>query len=338
MSRRAVWLQLLIGWLPIWALFTVLIVFAHEGTTFHEAIFIALRSIIGAVILGFGVQRFTEWRPWPNPVRVSFVLIHTAAAIVYAFSWFVLNSIIQSILHGALVIVLGIGLTPFMISGIWLYIMIAGVSYTLQSNARAARAETAAAQAQLSALRGQINPHFLFNALHTVVQLIPQDPKNAAHAAELVAGLLRTTLEENRDIITVASEIDFVKRYLDVEKIRYGDRLQIIMDVRETAQGLTLPSFAIQTLVENAVRHGAQPNVDPTQISITAVQDGDVLRVGVTDTGVGYNPGDSNGTGLGRLRERLKVLYRGHAQLDVAPAASRRGTAATLLIPQEERE
>src|SRR5690348_874577 len=130
MSRRALWLQLLIGWLPIWALFTMVVVFIHQNTSFHAAMFIALRSIIGAVILGFAVQRFTERLPWPNPVRVSFVLIHTVAALVYAFSWFVLNSIIQSILHGAIVIVLGVGIAPFVVSGIWLYIMIAGVSYT----------------------------------------------------------------------------------------------------------------------------------------------------------------------------------------------------------------
>ena len=337
MSRRAIWLQLLIGWLPIWALFTVIVVSMHADTTFHQAIFIALRSIIGAVILGFAVQRFTERLPWPNPVRVSFVLIHIIAAFVYAFSWFVLNSIIQSILHGAIVIVLGIGMAPFLVSGIWLYIMIAGVSYTLQSNARAARAETAAAQAQLSALRGQLNPHFLFNALHTVVQLIPQDPKSAAHAAQLVAGLLRTTLEENRDIVTVADELDFVNRYLEVEKIRYAERLRVSIDVQETARGLTLPSFTIQTLVENAVRHGAQPNIDPTDISISATRSGDALRVEVTDTGAGYQPQEGKGTGLGRLRERLRVLYGGEASLNVA-ARVEHGTVATLMIPQEDRE
>ncbi len=337
MSRRAVWLQLIIGWVPIWALFTMVIVFVHADTSFHQAVFIALRNIIGAIILGFGVQRFTEKLSWPNPMRVSFVLLHAAAALVYAFSWIILNSLIQSAFHGVLVLVIGVGLAPFVVSGVWLYIMIAGVSYTLQSNERAARAETAAAQAQLSALRGQINPHFLFNALHTVVQLIPQDPKNAAHAAEQVAGLLRTTLEEDRDIITVEREIDFVQRYLEVEKLRYDDRLRVTIDIPETARGLAIPSFAIQTLVENAVRHGAQPNVDATDVSIIARESESILQVTVSDTGAGYHPREGTGTGLRRLRERLKAIYGNDASLDVRRARDR-GTVAALTIPQTERE
>ena len=87
MSRRAVWLQLVLGWLPLWALFTVLIYFVHSGVSAHAALFISLRSIIGAVILGFAVQRFTEKFPWPSAVHIQFVLLHIGAALAYAFGW-----------------------------------------------------------------------------------------------------------------------------------------------------------------------------------------------------------------------------------------------------------
>jgi LytS/YehU family sensor histidine kinase len=334
MSRRAVWLQLLLGWVPMWALFTMIIVFVHADTSLHEAIFIALRSIIGAVILGFAVQRFTERLPWPTPVTATFVLAHIAAAIVYSLGWFILNSVIQSILHGGLVIALGVGIAPFLATGVWLYVMIAGVSYTLQSNVRAATAESAAARAQLSALRGQLNPHFLFNALHTVVQLIPQDPQNASHAAQQVAALLRATLEEDRDIISLGRELDFVERYLDVEKIRYGERLRVHVQVDAAARESTIPSFAIQTLVENAVRHGAQPQIEPTDVTIRADNRDSQLRIVVADTGAGYNPANENkGTGLRRLRDRLSALYGARASLDVSRDANG-GTIASLVIPQ----
>src|SRR5690349_13315769 len=115
MSRRAVWLQLVLGWLPLWALFTVLIYFVHSGVSAHAALFISLRSIIGAVILGFAVQRFTEKFPWPSAVHIQFVLLHIGAALAYAFGWFVLNSIIESLLHLQLVIVLGVGVGPFLL-------------------------------------------------------------------------------------------------------------------------------------------------------------------------------------------------------------------------------
>ncbi len=334
MSRRAVLLQLLLGWVPVLGLFTMMILFVHANTTVHEAIFIAVRSLIGAVILGFGVQRFTERMPWPTPVRVPFVLVHIAAALVYSLAWIILNSIIESIFVGAIVITIGAGFAPFLATGVWLYGMIAGVSYTLQSNVRAVRAESEAAQAQLSALRGQLNPHFLFNALHTVVQLIPQDPKSASHAAQQVAALLRTTLEEDRDIISLDGELDFVARYLDVEKIRYAERLRIHIDADTGARESTIPSFAVQTLVENSVRHGAQPQIEPTDVTIRADKSDSRLTVVVTDSGAGYNPSsDISGTGLKRLRDRLKVLYGTSASLDISPKAEG-GTIATLVIPQ----
>ena len=334
MSRRLVWVQLLIGWLPIWALFTTLITVAHSNSV-TEAALISLRMIVAAALLGLGVQRLTERVPWPQTVTPLFVLIHIGAAIVYALAWVLLNSIIESVLHGALMIVVGVGIASFLMLGIWMYVMIAGVSYTMQSSARAAKAEAAASQAQLDALRAQLNPHFLFNALHTVVQLIPREPRVAAQAAEEVAGLLRTTIEEDRDIISLEREVDFVKRYLDVESIRFGERLTIHYEIPDEALSATLPSFSLQTLVENAVRHGAGPKVEPTDVTIGAQLRNASLIVQVTDTGAGVNEVTGlRGTGLKRLRDRLSALYRGGADLQLTPRTSG-GTIATLTVPQE---
>ena len=331
--RRVAWVQILIGWLPVWALLAVMVFTAHGGL-FSVAALVSLRLVIAGAVIGLLVFRLTMRLPWPRPLRVSFVAIHCVAAAAYSVSWFALNSVIQSLVRGETVIVIGYGLGPYFVLGVWLYVMIAGVSYSAQSADRAALAEAAAARAQLAALRSQLNPHFLFNALHTVVQLIPREPKRAAHVAEELAGLLRETIEEDRDVVTLDRELAFVEKYLSLERVRFGERLRVRVNVAESARSATVPSFAVQTLVENAVRHGAAPRVEPTDISVDAGGSGGVLVVTVRDTGGGASPAtNGSGTGLKRLRERLGVLYGGTARLDAGPAAG--GFVATLTIPQE---
>jgi Putative regulator of cell autolysis len=335
MSRRVVWLQLLIGWLPVWALFTTLILVAHADTTVHQALLLGGRSILSAAVLGIAVQKLTERFPWPGHVTVQFVTLHLVAALIYGVSWIVLNNVIESIIHRALIIVIGIGIGPYIITGVWIYAMIAGVSYAAQATERASRAEAVAAQSQLAALRSQLNPHFLFNALHTIVQLIPREPRVAAQAAEQLAGLLRTTIEEDRDTVAMSEELAFVERYLDIERIRFGDRLRVSVDVAADVSDASLPSFAVQTLVENAVRHGASPVVEPTDIIIAAQIINGKLILTVSDNGAGMPESpDKSGTGLRRLRERLAVLYGNRASLDLTRVEPR-GTRATLRIPQE---
>ena len=208
--RRLVWVQLLIGWFPLWALFAVLIATAHH-VSLLGASHIALRMIGAAALLAFLVQRFAERYPWPTPITPGFVGTHILAAVVYSIVWNVVNSLIETLVQGQLVLVVGLGVASSFTMGMWLYVMIAGVSYTALASERAVRAEANATKAQLAALRSQIQPHFLFNALHTIVQLIPADPAKASEAAELVAGLLRTTLEEQREEVTLEEEWSFVE-------------------------------------------------------------------------------------------------------------------------------
>lgn len=334
MSRRAFRLQLLIGWLPVWGLVTAIVATIH-GTSLHTGALIALQNIVAAALPALVVQRLTERFPWPRPVSAAFVAMHVAFALAYAFSWLILGSVIESVLRRQLVIAIGPGFTVFLVAGVCLYVMVAGVSYAIAGTERAARAEATTARAQLSALRSQLNPHFLFNVLHTVVQLIPREPARAAQAAEQLAGLLRATIEEDRDLVAVSEELSFVEQYLDIERIRFGDRLCVHIDVGEAARAALVPVFAIQTLVENAVRHGASPRVEPTDVSISASLVGARLKVVVRDTGNGVTAAEldaTTGTGLRRLRERLAVLYGSEARFDLASSAGG-GFSATLTTP-----
>lgn len=340
MSRAWVWVQLIIGWLPVWMLYTAMIVAAHPGTAFASALFIGLRAIACAAVLGVGVYRLAERLPWPHPLRLRFVAAHLVAAPLYAVAWLVLTNVVEVALHGGLhgpgVVVIRLPLARYLVMGLWLYIMVTGVAYALSAAERAAKAEAAAVRAQLAALRGQLNPHFLFNALHMVVQLIPVEPTRAAQAAERVAGLLRTALEEDRDLVSLEEEWQFVERYLEVERLRFGDRLRVEVDIGEATREASLPSFALQTLVENAVRHGVEPKLGVTRITIAAaVRDG-TLTVQVRDDGAGTGAAAAPvGTGLARLRERLAALYGAGARLEAAPDPAA-GFGATLVVPQEE--
>jgi len=341
MSRRRVWFQIGLGWLPVWVLYVTLMISAHGRENLARAAFVAFLSIAVAAVLAMVVHRFVERMPWPYPFWPWFLVLHVLAALVYAAAWQGITRSVQWLIEGGAPFVFTGRLVPSLVLGIWLYAMVAAVGYATAATERAARAEGLAARAQLAALRAQLHPHFLFNALHTVVHLIPREPDRAAEAAERVAGLLRTTIEEDRDIVTLGEEWAFVNGYLDVERIRFGDRLRVHADIADDATTAELPSFALLTLVENAIRHGAAPREAPTDVTVAArVAGGGTLEVTVRDNGVGAAPAavaGAPGTGLPRLRERLATLYGNRAGLEVETAPGT-GFTATLTIPAASAE
>ncbi|WP_130618685.1 sensor histidine kinase [Dyella amyloliquefaciens] len=332
-SRSWFWLQLIIGWLPMWGLFTVLIMNVHSAP-FAGAAKVALRMIVSGAVVGLGVSALVRRCPWPYPFRWSFLLIHTFAATLYSLLWAAAYSLVESLVRWHLVFDVGPGLGRFMVTGIWLYLMIAAVSYAQQATQRTALIQAATARAQLAALHAQLHPHFLFNALHTVVQLIPLDPAEASHAAEQLADLLRSALDERRDQIPLAEEWRFVERYLAIEQLRFGDRLLVTAALPANLMDASLPSFALQTLVENAVRHGAAPKVSATHLHIQASIEQGRLCLVISDDGAGAEPealDQAGGTGLQRLRERLTALYGSNARLAIQ--ASPTGVTAALHLP-----
>ena len=329
---------LVLAWIPVWALYALLIGPAnpiHPGSTMTHAAVMALRSISVAAALGFLVKQLTDRVEWPHPFRPTFALVHVGGALLYSHLWVTIAAFVENLIRPGAFHSYFAMLVPNLVLGAWLYAMIAGTMYAARATERVARAEAVAVRAQLAALRSQLNPHFLFNALHTVVHLIPDRPRDASHAAEQVAGLLRTSIEEGRDLVSVEEELAFVQRYLDIERLRFGDRLVVQIEADVEARAQDVPAFAIQTLVENAVRHGASPNVEATMIHVTARVDAGMLTIAVSDTGAGAHLSagpEQKGTGLRHLRERLAVLYGTRAVLDLesSPGA---GFTARLILP-----
>jgi len=333
MGRAWIWVQWAIGWLPVAALFAVLMMTVH-GAGIHEALHYSLRLMAMAAVLGLVVHRFTARLPWPHPMRVSFIARHALGAALYSVAWVASNSLVESLRVGHVVIVIGPGLAAYLVTGIWFYVMIAGVAYAQRAAARNAELEALQARSQLAALRAQLHPHFLFNALHTVVQLIPLDPERATRAAEQLAALLRASFDNPREQVTLREEWRVVQLYLDIEAIRFGDRLVVETEFEPAALEAMVPGFALQTLVENAVRHGAAPRVEATTLKLRASVQGDQLHLVVEDNGMGAAAAalEAGGTGLRRLRERLGWLYGANAALAVQTAPDR-GLHAELRLP-----
>jgi hypothetical protein len=337
-SRSWVWLQIIGAWLPVLVLYGLLLVTAHPEVRVARAAASAVWAITVAALLGIFVQKLADRLPLTRPVSFRLLLIHFAAALLYSTVWVVLTSHIQIRVHGVSTTPFEFPPLAFMVLGIWLYLIVVGFSYATKATERAARAEALAANSQLAALRSQLNPHFLFNALHSVIQLIPRQPQLAATAAEQLAGLLRSGIEENRDLVLLSEEIAFVERYLSLERIRFGDRLNVTMSVGDDAAAAVVPSFSVQSLVENAVRHGAEPREEPTSIDIHATRRDGTIEVTVRDSGMGSTTetvSESTGTGLTRLRERLAVLYGTNASLDVSSSPGT-GFTAKMVIPYSD--
>ncbi len=292
------------------------------------------------LVIAFLVYRMARRVPWPRPFRLRFFALHLVAAPVAAMAWGLSATYLALLVPGYIPDVVGSNrVYEFLVIGTVIYAILVGVAHAEEGSARATRAEAVAARTQLAALRAQVQPHFLFNALHTIVQLIPADPGRAMDAAELVADLLRTTLEEQRDEVPLEDEWRFVSRYLEMERIRFGDRLVVRADMPDALLDESVPAFALQTLVENAVRHGAAPRVAPTEIVVTAAGTASALTLSVRNSGDGGSvpavgaAGTGTGTGLARLRERLAVLYGNAARLECGPSAEG-GYEATLVVPR----
>ena len=196
-----------------------------------------------------------------------------------------------------------------------------------------------ATEAQLTALRAQINPHFLFNALTTIGYLIQSAPDKAFETLLHLTKLLRGVLSNTAEFCTVADELKLIESYLDIERARFEERLEVTVDVPAHLRGFSIPSLILQPLVENSIKHGISENKNGGEVRISAemVRDGnaDFLKLIVLDSGAGRNASrvrSSNGVGLQNVRDRLASHYGAKAVLSVEPGP-KNGTQASILLP-----
>lgn len=207
-----------------------------------------------------------------------------------------------------------------------------------------ARLERLAEEARIVALRAQINPHFFFNALNTIAALIPERPADAERAVELMATSLRPVLMRDQPLAaTLESELRVARAYLEIERLRLGDRLQVRFDIEPGLDGAMMPSLCLQPLVENAVRHAASKSSLPTEVSVVARRDGDALRIDIANRPAAADaaaPDPSwtevspvQGHALHNLRVRLQALCGPESSLSVRVSPDGSSALASLFVP-----
>lgn len=218
----------------------------------------------------------------------------------------------------------------------WVYGCYAVAVGLLSSQRRLIEAQGTAQRAELAALRLQLHPHFLFNALNSVSALIVTGRLREADATAMnLAAFLRASLLADQTApVTLADEVDALQAYLDVERVRFGDRLVVETDIPDDLQEVRIPAFLLQPLIENAIKHAVAPAVRRVAISVSARRSRDRMTLSVSDDGQG-GPSQATGTGTGlrNIRERLAAMYGPAGSLSAR--AGPEGFTATLAFPIE---
>ena len=280
----------------------------------------ALRGVWGDIVALW--WRFFDWLAvvsWKKLLIVFFLAILLAAILKQphpAFLFIVISSIIK---------------------------VVAGGKRRAELTAREAtkRAETeqlerTVLEARMEALQAQIEPHFLFNTLASIDQLIQTDPPRASRMQQSLIRYLRSAMPQMRDGSrpTLGQQVSLCSAFLEIMQVRMEGRLQPVVNVPEGLKSAVFPSMMLQTLVENAIKHGLEPKPEGGRLEISAeIVDGQ-LAVHVRDTGVGFSPKGESGVGLANVRERLKALYNGRAEL-IITLPPEGGTCATIKVPYE---
>ena len=227
--------------------------------------------------------------------------------------------------------------------GVAVYLCVVGIEhasrYFIEARERdvqVARLSEQLAGARFAALQAQVNPHFLFNTLNTIAVLVRDNERDAAvRIVEQLSEVLRASLSSHRENeVTLGEELELVRQYVAIEQARFSDRLRPEFDIDDSLLTATVPSFAVQTLVENAIRHGIAKQPDAGRLIVRTRRDGDVLEITVVDDGIGIDPGAvmPEGHGISNTKERLRALYGTKASLEVVRRAEG-GTIATLRVP-----
>jgi two-component system LytT family sensor kinase len=306
------------------------------------------------------VAWFARRLAFPAGRRVRITMIHIATAIVYAhihigatqLAYFGIQGqlpqgavFVQSVAK-RLTRVVELELMIYAIAVAAVLLVEANRSYREKERASAqlavdkANLQASLADARLDALRMQLQPHFLFNALHAISTLIMRGDNQGAHRMLLaLSDFLRMTLDSgNRQVVPLDVELEFLAAYLQIQRERFGDRLQVSLDIDAEARKAVLPALVLQPLVENSVRHGAGKVDGVGTININATARDGRLLIEIADNGPGLATElPAEGVGLGNIRARLQQLYPDDHAFHLADGPQC-GTVATLSLPLRSQD
>ena len=346
-AERIRWtLRYSLGWLPFFALYAVAM-HADQNGSWAKALGYTAFYFVPGFLLGIGVWWFVGKVSERRFHWGKFLGIHLTAGLVFSFAW-------HTLFYSALGLVAGTGVFNqfqsarimwMMLIGLLVYGVVGGmrsvqrlVGQVRERELNAAKAENLRVRAEMDALRGQLDPHFLFNTLHSITALVREDPVKAEEALLQFGDLLRhviATKRDGSDELPLGEELAFVDRYLELEKLRLGDRLKVERDYEREALVYWIPTFTVQPLVENAIRHAVAPCREGGTIKIHARVEAQRLKIVVEDNGPGVAtpvPDTKAGVGLAAIRQRLKLRHDTAARMKIETAPGR-GFRVTLELP-----
>jgi hypothetical protein len=331
-----------------WAGYTIA---AWLGALAHEKPESYFAVIVAAAVSGFlitVVLRSIYHRLWSrSPLALAFGMIISCYVVAFAWQW------LKNVLYydwvksdwqpEHLMDYVGGVMGSFYIFLCWsgLYFGIKYYQQLQEQTEQTLKATAAAHQAQLKMLRYQLNPHFLFNTLNAISTLILDGANETANkAVSRLSDFLRYTLDNDpMSRVTLGSELGAIDLYLEIEKVRFGDRLVVEKDVEEKALKALVPSLILQPMIENAIKYAISPSEDGGTIRISAKVQHNTLVLQLSDTGPGLGNADngqkSSGVGLKNTRARLQQLYGENQAFTLAPNEPS-GLTITINIPFEE--
>ncbi|MBL0940901.1 MAG: histidine kinase [Gemmatimonadaceae bacterium] len=335
-----------------------------DAPTARDLLFVAGDWLLYALVTPIIFWISGRWPVVKSRLRER-VLIHVAWALLFCVVWAVGGKVLELLLTLVLspgqlrdaIAAAGSGLfktvsmnvagwilitLPF---GVVVYATVAGMAHAInyftearERELQMARLSEQLASARFSALQAQLNPHFLFNTLNTIAVFVRDgDRTGAVQIVEQLSDVLRRTLRRHQSHeVALSEELELIRQYLAIEHARFPDRLGFTIEAADPLSAAAVPGFAVQHLVENAIKHGIARREEAGQLAIVARRDHDTLVITVVDDGPGLSKGEMPaGHGLENTRERLKALYGAAASLELHNGAAG-GVIATLRLPYRE--
>jgi hypothetical protein len=298
-------------------------------------------GITTSLIIMFSLRAF---KPKKGVVAVSIILVGMACGIVIGH--LLAASILQEVLP---TFMWGWKKTFSKNIGLWV-VLVAVIGYFFyskthlkisqeiiqQERINRLSSEKEALEANLKLLQAQVEPHFLFNTLSNVLSLIDTNPTKGKSMLVDLIHYLRTSLSRTfPDPITLDQEMDMIKAYLNIQKIRMAERLHFKIELPDGVRKHPFPPMLLQPLVENSVKHGLEPKMEGGEIMIKAMEEDDMIRVEVADTGLGFTSFEKTGVGIGNVRERIKLLYGEKGRL-ILEENEPSGVRAIIEVPKRD--
>ncbi len=344
------WIGLVAGWSAYLGI-NLLMIAIYEEMPMSEALFAGIFNVIPPAVVSIPVARYRRQLLRPEWTLGRTIAVHVLVGVVFAVATAILayglvqtNETMRTMAMESPQFNIGFLVT----SALFLYVIFFGFLMWSESMRRvqeshrlAAREAVLRAEAEARAIRAQFNPHFVFNTLHSLMLLVRADPALAERAIEDVATLIRyASIIQRRDLdaVPLAKELEIARRYVDLEQLRLQHRLDVRWAVDADPDSVAIPAFALQTLVENAIKHGIEPVPGGGRVEISVTVESAQVEVRVRDDGRGAEEGavtSATGRGLDLLRGRIQARHGEAGDLSWATGPGR-GFEVVMRLPREE--